>query len=475
MTAPVLSLRGFGVSIGARRILHGVDLDVPSRGVVALMGPGGSGKSTLLRTICGLTPSLRDAGWTGCADYLGQPLGAAMRPEMVAQNARAMVAPLYDALAEVMPQRDTLTRVELRDRLRRQLSERGLEALAGRLDEDVVALSRADRACAMFVRALLADPALVCLDEPTAGLEDDEAEPLLALVEREASRRAVLFVTHHQRHARRVARSVALLAAGRIHEHRPTEAFFETPQSAAAQQYVRTGGCLVASPDASEDELDPEFVGRAADTAERPRAARAPEDAAPAPLDRSGRPTSPPRGFRWLVPGRLAGTPAPGVLEERDLALTRLRGVGVTVLASLTERRFPLEALAPFGLGALALPMDDMQAPGLPEAAAFLDEVDRRLAAGDVVALHCKAGLGRTGTLLAAWLVHHGRTAAEALTAARTVEPRWVQSEVQEQFLRRYESWRSERGLASPERPDEPGGRTAGAWGAGPAGALSSR
>ena len=50
----VLSLRRYGVSFGERVVLSNVHLDVPTRGVVTLMGPGGSGKSTLLRTLAGL-------------------------------------------------------------------------------------------------------------------------------------------------------------------------------------------------------------------------------------------------------------------------------------------------------------------------------------------------------------------------------------------------------------------------------------
>ncbi len=71
--APLLALRGFGVAFRERIILGDIDLEIPDRGVVVLLGPGGTGKSTLLRTIAGFNdanPSLRT--W-GEALFLGAP------------------------------------------------------------------------------------------------------------------------------------------------------------------------------------------------------------------------------------------------------------------------------------------------------------------------------------------------------------------------------------------------------------------
>jgi atypical dual specificity phosphatase len=63
------------------------------------------------------------------------------------------------------------------------------------------------------------------------------------------------------------------------------------------------------------------------------------------------------------------------------------------------------------------------------------------LAAGRAVGFHCKAGLGRTGTMLAAQLIWEGTDAATALSQVRTVEPGWVQSDRQALFLRQFEDW----------------------------------
>ena len=109
MTESVLSIREFGVAFGEKIVLSSVSLDVPDRGVIALMGPAGTGKSTLLRTIAGFNdnnPSLRT--W-GDVDYMGAPLGELGIPPLVSQNARLMLASIFENMVSELPERHTLT------------------------------------------------------------------------------------------------------------------------------------------------------------------------------------------------------------------------------------------------------------------------------------------------------------------------------------------------------------------------------
>ena len=67
-------------------------------------------------------------------------------------------------------------------------------------------------------------------------------------------------------------------------------------------------------------------------------------------------------------------------------------------------------------------------------------KMKRLLLGGEVLAVHCLAGLGRTGTVLAAWLVFEGITAETALQRVRAIESQYVQSELQENILFAYEA-----------------------------------
>lgn len=422
MSAPILELDGYGLAFGERIVLAGVRLLIAPRGLVVLVGPTKAGKSSLLRTLAGANegnPALRT--W-GRASYAGRPLGEGPQPALVSQNAKLLIGTLLENLMSSFPGRSSLTQREQAEIARRLLTDAGLGELGESLRERVIDLPLGLQRRVAVVRTGAAEPGLLCVDEPTADLSDDEAGKMIALLRREAERRAVLLVTHNQRHARAAGGSTALLAGGEVHEHRSTEAFFTAPETRAAQHFVRTGSSDLPSPGARPEELE--------------------EGVVPTPLPTEARAAVSelrgPRGFRWARRGQLGGTPRPGIVEEIAHDLAALKRVGVTVLVTLEEERLPLESLAPFGLQGLFFPVVDMRAPSVDAALLHCARVARLLAAGEVVALHCRAGLGRTGTMLAAQLVHDGRSALEALDHVRRIEPGWVQSSEQVTFLERF-------------------------------------
>jgi len=147
-----------------------------------------------------------------------------------------------------------------------------------------------------------------------------------------------------------------------------------------------------------------------------------------------------PAGFHWIVRGRLAGCPEPGVSAPIGYDLDLLRGVGVTHLISLTEKDLDQDLLADHGLANVHLPIFDREAPTLAQAYMLLLKMQALMGRGAVLAVHCKAGIGRTGTMLGAWLVRDGGLSADAaLERLRLVNPAFVQTPQQENFLRELE------------------------------------
>ena len=137
----------------------------------------------------------------------------------------------------------------------------------------------------------------------------------------------------------------------------------------------------------------------------------------------------------WLKRGKLAGTPVPGVYFDMEYDLKALQSVGITTLITLTETALDETKLAPFGIKSVWEPIADMGAPSIEQAIRICKQIDSLLNQGEVIAVHCRAGLGRTGTVLAAHLVWEGKGALSALEYVRRIEPRWVQSEAQVEFL----------------------------------------
>ncbi len=425
----ILSLRKFGVAFGERIILRSVDLEIPDRGVFVLLGPSGTGKSTLLRTICGINDAVSTFRVWGEANYLQNKLDASDEyPMLVAQNARLMMATVFENIVNDLPERHNLTQLQQRSLAERLLERAGLKDLVTKMDTSVVDLSLATQRQLAIARSASASPKLLCIDEPTANLSDSESVPLLEYIQQLGERFAIIVVLHNQRQAREIGGQCALLAGGWIHECNNTEDFFSNPNSEITKGFLRTGSCPLPSADAKIEELDEQV--------NLPIPPPLPKAAQDYVSDSFG-----PRSFLWLKKGLLAGTPRPGIVVDEQYDLRALQRVGIKVLVSLTTKRFDLELLQKHDIEGLWLKIPDMGAPEFEETASMCQQVFERMAKGKAVAYHCKAGLGRTGTLLAAQLIWEGKTALDALEAVRRIEPRWVQSEVQVEFLEAFASF----------------------------------
>ena len=121
----------------------------------------------------------------------------------------------------------------------------------------------------------------------------------------------------------------------------------------------------------------------------------------------------------WLDADRLLGCAYP----RRDGALAALAAQGVSVLINLHRRPHRADRLARHGLTEVHLPVADFTAPSPEQIARGVEAIEAATGAGRRVAVHSGGGLGRTGTLLACWLVHRGAGADEAIRRVRTVRP----------------------------------------------------
>jgi atypical dual specificity phosphatase len=139
----------------------------------------------------------------------------------------------------------------------------------------------------------------------------------------------------------------------------------------------------------------------------------------------------------WLDDVGLAACSYPR--DER--ALRALAERGVATLINLHERPHAPEALARCGLAEVHLPVPDFAAPTPAQLAAGVAAIERAVAGGRRAAVHCGAGLGRTGTLLACYLVQRGLGPDEAIARVRAARPGSVETAEQEaavaQFARR--------------------------------------
>lgn len=139
----------------------------------------------------------------------------------------------------------------------------------------------------------------------------------------------------------------------------------------------------------------------------------------------------------WLYPDRLLACAYPWGAD----GLSDLAARGISVVVNLHERAHDPERLASLGLTEIHLPVPDFTPPTPDQLARGVHAISRALVDGKRVAVHCAAGLGRTGTLLACYLVSTGLTPKAAVARVRAVRPGSVETADQqaaiEAFARR--------------------------------------
>jgi ABC-2 type transport system ATP-binding protein len=187
-TEPAVAVAGLQVSRGGRRVLHGLDFTVARGRITGLLGPSGCGKTTLMRAIVGV-----QIVESGDVTVLGEPAGSAQvrarvgyvtQSPAVYQDLSAYENLRYFARVLGAPDArvaETLETVQLTDHA----------------DRPVHNLSGGQRARVSLGTALLGDPDVLVLDEPTVGLDPVLREDLWSFFHELAQRGKTLFVSSH--------------------------------------------------------------------------------------------------------------------------------------------------------------------------------------------------------------------------------------------------------------------------------------
>jgi atypical dual specificity phosphatase len=140
-----------------------------------------------------------------------------------------------------------------------------------------------------------------------------------------------------------------------------------------------------------------------------------------------------PRNFGWLDDSKLAGCGRP----ESESELRSLKEEGIGAIVSLTGTPLNPDAVSRFGFDYLHSPIS--ATPSVEQLGQILRFLEQSNAASKRVLVHCGEGKGRTGTVLAAYLISHGLGADEAIRVVRERRPGSIQTLEQENVVHEFE------------------------------------
>lgn len=244
---------------------------------------------------------------------------------------------------------------------------------------------------------------VLLLDEPNAWVDESGCARLIETIRARAVDATIVVSTHDIEFGRSCGDRACLLGEGRILAAGDASTFFSS-SSPSIRHFLRSGS----------------FQAGAAG------------------------PPAPP-SLHWVLDRQLAGMAQPGLIRPLEDDLAYMQARGVTALVTLTEEPLADEArkrLLSHGVQTLLhSPIRDMGVPSVARAAMLSRELARLLADGQVVVVHCRGGVGRTGVVLALVLMTQGLPASAAIEFVRSIQPRYIQTDGQEAFVRLMESW----------------------------------
>ncbi|WP_443643240.1 ATP-binding cassette domain-containing protein [Candidatus Levibacter sp. Uisw_134_01] len=224
-----IQFKDLSVILGQKIILDKINCKIKSNSITAVLGPNGAGKSIFLQTINGLF-SIQ----SGRLNFNLMEISQEIRKQqaMVFQNPVLLRRTVIANLQFI----SNLRNKESNRLLKKILSKVGLE---GYEKKPARLLSGGEKQRLSMARALIINPNLLLLDEPTANLDPYSLKLIEDLVLEENSiGKTIIFTTHDMSQAKRLATDVIFLNKGKVLEQTISKTFFKSPKTLEAQKYI---------------------------------------------------------------------------------------------------------------------------------------------------------------------------------------------------------------------------------------------
>ncbi len=237
---PLVVLEKVNKYFGDLHVLQDIDLTVHHGEVVVVIGPSGSGKSTLCRAINRL-----ETISSGNIEVDGKPLPKEGKDLARLRSDVGMVFQSFNLFAhKTVLENVTLGPIKVRGLNKAAAEKRGRELLdrvgvGNQADKYPAQLSGGQQQRVAIARALAMDPKVLLFDEPTSALDPEMINEVLDVMTSLArDGMTMVVITHEMGFARRAANRVVFMADGKIVEEQAPEAFFTTPSTDRAKDFL---------------------------------------------------------------------------------------------------------------------------------------------------------------------------------------------------------------------------------------------
>lgn len=228
--------------------LHGVDIDIPSRTVTALIGPSGCGKSTFLRCLNRMNDTIDICRVEGDIMLDGEDIYKSnmdvvqlrARVGMVFQKPNPFPKSIFENIA-YGPKIHGLfkDKAELDQIVENSLERAGLwNEVKDRLNEPGTGLSGGQQQRLCIARAIAVNPDVILMDEPCSALDPIATAKVEELIDELRENYTIVIVTHSMQQAARVSQKTAFFHLGDLVEQGPTSEIFTNPQDQRTQDYI---------------------------------------------------------------------------------------------------------------------------------------------------------------------------------------------------------------------------------------------
>src|ERR1700722_4987056 len=243
--ASKISVKSLNFFYSSFQALHDINIEIPGKGITALIGPSGCGKSTFLRTLNRINEMIRGARAEGLVTLDTQNVldvdvtSLRRRVGMVFQRPNPFPKSIFDNVAYGIRINGMKGSGSMHDKVEHSLKRAALwEEVKDKLHQSAYSLSGGQQQRLCIARALAVDPEVLLLDEPCSALDPIATAKIEDLLVGLKSQCTIVIVTHNMQQAARVADTTGFFLLGKLIEHDKTDVIFKNPSKKETEDYI---------------------------------------------------------------------------------------------------------------------------------------------------------------------------------------------------------------------------------------------